>query len=115
MDSALIAWEFVRKVLSPMPGTVEGRTHNTPSFHIKKKFLLRLREDYETLAVYHENRDQWIAKNPEIFFITEHYLKYPYLLIKMADVDPADLEKLLLESWHYRAPKKLVAEYESNR
>ncbi len=113
MDNAFIYWAFVRKVLAPMPGAIEGRTHDTPSFHIKKKFLLRLREDNETLAVYHEDRDRWMAKDPNVFFITDHYLNYSYVLVKMADVEPADLEKLLIESWYYRAGATLIKEYES--
>jgi hypothetical protein len=112
MNNAFIYLEFIRKVLMPMPGVTEGKAYGTPAFHVKKKFMLRLREDNETLAVYHEGRDKWLSKNPGVFFLTDHYLNYPYVLVKMADVDPTDLQKLLLECWYYRAPEKLIREYE---
>jgi hypothetical protein len=111
INNAFIYLEFIRKVLMPMPGVTEGTAYGTPAFHVKKKFMLRLREDNETLAVYHEDRDKWLDKDPNVFFLTDHYLKYPYVLVKMADVNPGDLEKLLIECWHYRAPAKLIEEY----
>jgi hypothetical protein len=57
-----IYWEFIRKVLLLMPGVTEGKAYGTPAFHVKKKFLLRLKEDDQTLAVYHEEREKSICR-----------------------------------------------------
>jgi hypothetical protein len=108
-----IYWEFIRKVLLPMPGVTEGKAYGTPAFHVKKKFLLRLKENDQTLAVYHEDRDKWIGKDPEVFFLTDHYLNYPYVLVNLSKVEPSDLEKVLIESWYYRATTVLIKAYEA--
>ncbi|MGF7078534.1 MmcQ/YjbR family DNA-binding protein [Mucilaginibacter sp. UYCu711] len=110
-NDPFIYWEFIRKVLLAMPGVTEGKAYGTPAFHVKKKFMLRLKEDGQTLAVYHEEREKWIGKDPKVFFLTDHYLNYPYVLVNLEKVDPVDLEKVLIESWYYRAPEKLIKEY----
>lgn len=96
-----------------MPGVSEGITHGTPSFHVGKKFMLRIKEDNETLAIYNEDRDKWIAKNPDVFFITPHYQNFAYVLVNLARVEPTDLEQLLMDAWHYRASKTLLKAYQS--
>jgi hypothetical protein len=103
--------EFIRRILLPMPGVTEGTAYGTPAFHVKKKFMLRLKEDNETLAVYNEEREKWIGKDPDVFFVTAHYLNYPFVLVNLAKVEPADLEQLLIDAWFYRAPVALVKAY----
>lgn len=109
-----IYWEFIRKVLRPLPGVVEGFTHDTPSFHVGKKFMLRLKEDNETLAIYNEEREKWMAKDPNVFFITPHYQNYAYVLVNLAKIDPPDLEQLLLDAWRARATKTLIKAYNNS-
>ncbi len=45
--------------------------------------------------------------DPETFYITDHYLNYPWILVRIATVDPDDLMNLLEEAWRLTAPKGL--------
>jgi hypothetical protein len=65
------------------------------------------------LVVRTEEREKWMAKDPEIFFITDHYKDYPAVLVNLPKVNPNDLEQLLIEAWKGRASKSLVKGYES--
>ena len=47
--------------------------------------------------------------DPETFYITDHYLNYPAMLVRLATVDIEDLRELLEESWRRSAPAALVA------
>lgn len=105
--------EFIRKIMAKLPGTTAGSSYGTPGFHVQKKFLTRLWENGEVLVVRVENRDKWIEKDPEVFFITDHYQDYPAVLVNLPKVDPADLEELIIEGWMGRASKSLIKEYES--
>ena len=42
---------------------------------------------------------------PETFFITEHYRKYPWILVRLATVDRGDLRDLLDDAWRLVVPK----------
>jgi hypothetical protein len=52
-----------------------------------------------------------VADEPEVYFTTPHFDGYPAVMVKLAEIDAADLEELITEAWLTQAPKKLVQEY----
>ena len=109
---AIHLWEKVKKVALGLPETFEKPCYGTPAMYVGKKLLCRLREDDESLALYNNERNTWMNENPDIFFITDHYLNYPMLLIHLSKVSKAHLETLMMDSWKIRAGKKLVKAYD---
>lgn len=65
-----------------------------------------MKEDGKTLAVYTEERHVWMNNNPQTFYITDHYLNYKYMLVRLEIVGPAVLQKVLEEAWKKRPLKK---------
>ena len=53
-------------------------------------------------------RDVLIAENPDTYSITPHYQDYPAVLVRLASVEPDELEELLIEAWRFVAPKRLI-------
>ena len=37
--------------------------------------------------------------DPETFYITDHYLNYPYMLVRLSKVSREDLRELLEDAW----------------
>lgn len=107
-------WETVREVASALPEAVEGTSYGTPAFHVKKKLFLRLHDSGESIVVRIPipAREALMKANPESFYITDHYLKHPAMLVRLATVDLADLKNMILQSWRMMAPPKLVAGFE---
>jgi len=56
-------------------------------------------------------REALLQGQPEVFFSTPHYDGYPYVLVRLEDVDPVELGELIEDAWRLRAPKRLVAEH----
>ena len=98
-----------------LPGVSEKPCHNTPAFYVEKKLFARIKEDGQTLALYNNDRDEWIARNGDIFFFTDHYKNYPMLLVDIGSVETKDLISLLAESWKCRCSKKMRDELERGR
>jgi len=113
MSDPFIYLQFIRQYLATFPGTSEGICYGTPGFYVQKKLLARLWENGVVLVVHTEDRDKWMQSDPEIYFITDHYRNYPYVLVQLDKVDPEELKKLLTESWLQRASKTLVKEYQN--
>jgi hypothetical protein len=111
--STQIHLAFIRSKLVALPGVTERLCFGTPAFYVNKKYFARLKEDGETPVLQTLERDKWIAAKPDAFFITDHYFNYDYMLINLNTVSPDDLTELLLTSWHNRATKKLIKEYEA--
>jgi hypothetical protein len=107
-------WDSVRRVMQRLPGAVEGTSYGTAAFHVRRKFLVRLREDGETLAVRcdFDERDARMAADPKAFFITDHYKNYPAVCVRLAAVKAADLKSVLESAWRREAGSRLVEELE---
>lgn len=108
-------WLPIQQIMSGLPGTEEGISHGTPSFKVKKKFFLRLKEDGITLAIHTDDRDIWIEDDPDVFFVTAHYFNYPYVLVRLDKIKKAKLRTLIIQSWKEIAPKRLLEEYEQRK
>ncbi len=102
-----VTYETVREIARALPGAVEGTSYGTPAFHVGKKLFVRKHQDGESLVVKidFEQRKMRINADPETFFITDHYLNYPWVLVRLATVEPDDLRELLQDAWRLSAPR----------
>jgi hypothetical protein len=110
-----VTWETVREIALALPEAVEGTSYGTPAFHVNKKLFVRFHQSGESVVIMiHINeRDALMKIDPETFYITNHYLNYPAMLVRLSTVQPDDLRKLITESWRRSAPAKLVDGYDN--
>ena len=106
--------DMVRKAVFKLPGTTEGVCYGTPGFYAGKKLIARIREEGDILVIYTEEREIWMRKDPQIFYITDHYKNSLYMLVALSRVKAADLKTLVTTAWRNRAGKKLLKEWEAN-
>ena len=108
-----VTYALARRLALALPGAQEATSYGTPSVKIAGKFLLRLREDGETLAVKidFDTRDALLAADPRAFFVTDHYRGWPAVCVRLAAIDRKRLEAFLGEAWRFVAPKKLLASH----
>lgn len=52
-----------------------------------------------------------ITDAPGVFFTTPHFDGYAAVLVRLDQIDPAELEELVVEAWLARAPKRLARSY----
>ena len=105
--------EFVRGVALKLPFVEEGTAYGNPAFRVKGKYMGGLREDGDTLSIKVEKieRDMMIQSEPEKYFITDHYLNYDYVVVRLAHVTEDDLHYLFKQAWRLAAPKRLLNEH----
>ena len=92
-----ITFEGVRRIALALDGVAESTAYRTPAVKLGGKLIARLRENSETLVVgtTFEERAELIAAEPDTYFITEHYVKYPWVLVHLSHVHPDALRDLL--------------------
>jgi len=75
----------------------ESTSYGTAAFKSDGKLLARLREDGDSLVVgtTFEEREEMLAEDPETYYITDHYLKYPWVLVRLSRVSSDALRDLL--------------------
>src|SRR5262249_4263401 len=82
-------------------------------FRVKGKMLARLKEDGESIALKCADRDPLLEAEPEAFYITNHYLNYPFVLVRLAKVRRDKLRELIECAWRMEAPSRLIKLFES--
>src|SRR4051794_23228858 len=95
-----ITWATVRDLTLALPGVEESTSYRTPAMKVRGKLVARLKEDGQTIVVPMSiaDRDVRIAAEPDVFFVTDHYVPYPYVLVRLATVARADLRELLRDA-----------------
>ena len=107
-----LALIYIRDIVLKLPGVTEKICFGTPAFYVNKHIFARLKEDDENLVIHTLEREKWMQKDPQTFFITDHYLKYKYMLINLDRVNPENLKELLITAWRNRASKKLLMQHD---
>ena len=88
-----------RKIMLSLPGTDERLWFNQPSVFIHDRFLAKThhKEDAVTLQVGSmEMRDMMLEADPQLFYITDHYRKFPFVLIRLSALNKTVLKDMLV-------------------
>ena len=103
-----VTFADVSRLGRALPGVVESTSYGTPALKVDGKLLVRLKEDGNTLVLRMDfvNRDLLLRAEPDLFFLTDHYLNYPSILLRLARVTNARLAELLEDAWHLVAPRR---------
>jgi len=104
-----VSFADVSKVGRALPGVIESTSYGTPALKVGGKLLVRLKEDGETLVLRMDfvNRDLLLRAEPDLFFLTDHYLNYPSILLRLTRVTRPRLKELLEDSWRLVTKEKL--------
>jgi hypothetical protein len=92
-----MTWETVRKIGLAMPGVEDATSYGTAALKVKKKLFVRLREEGDVIVIPmpFEQREVLMAEAPEKYFITDHYLNYKYMLVRLTKVSEDEIRDLL--------------------
>jgi hypothetical protein len=86
-----VTFDDVRKLALAWPEVEHGTSYGTPALKVRKKLLVRLKEDGDSLVmpgVPADERDMLVESEPEVFYFTEHYRDYPMVLMRPSQTKP---------------------------
>lgn len=104
-------WQAAVDFVLTLPGAEESRSYGTPALKVKGKLIARLRSEAEGgLAVRcaMDARDVLLNADPEAFYLTDHYVDYPMILVRLDKIEDDALRDVLEQAWRDVAPAKLV-------
>ncbi|MBK8465031.1 MAG: MmcQ/YjbR family DNA-binding protein [Chloracidobacterium sp.] len=87
----------LRRIALSFPEVEEGIAYGSPIFKIKGKMIARLREDGKSIVVKVDKmmRSSLLDGAPDIYFIEDHYLDHPLILIHLDKISIDDLRSLV--------------------
>jgi hypothetical protein len=107
-----ITFDTVREIASTLPRVAESTTYGTPSFKLDGHLLacMAINKSAEPnslgLAIDFDQRDVLIAEAPDRYYTTNHYVNYPFVLIRLSKVNHDELHDLLHASWKFVSTKQ---------
>jgi len=107
----MIDFETVREIAHQLPNVEDGLSYGAPALKVGGKHLfVRLREDLNAIVVKttFEERDELMAADPAVYFITDHYLNYEWVLVSLENADVDGLRDLIARAHRLAKPQKKV-------
>ena len=107
-----IDFDVVRELVLVLSGVEESTIHGAPSWKVGGKLLAcpahHQSAEPNSLAVRidADQRAELIAAEPSIYYVTDHYVKYPMVLVRLAAINRNALRDLLEKAWRFTNSKK---------
>jgi hypothetical protein len=98
----MATWSDVVAAGASLPKVQEGTWYRTPALKLRGKGFCRMKEDGETLVVRVidlQDKEALLRGDPERFFTTPHYDGHPYVLVRLARIEPGPLAELVQDAW----------------
>lgn len=108
-----VSYSRVQEIAKELPGVEDSTSYGTPALKVNGALMARLKEDGETLVLKttFADRELLLGGMPDLFYLTDHYLKHPLVLVRLPQIEESLLRKLVLEAWRLIAPARLVKEF----
>jgi hypothetical protein len=92
MPGKPINFDTVRELGLVLPDVEEGTTYGSPALKVRGKMFACLAihrsADPGSLAIRiaFDQRDELIAEDPNTYYVTDHYVTYPCVLVRLSRV-----------------------------
>jgi hypothetical protein len=106
--------EAVRELAVSLPRSYEALVRDRVKFRVGRIVYLAFSRD-ETLmgfAFPKEEREALVASEPHKFLMPKPPdLRYNWAVVRLDQIDDAEMQEIVLEAWRMVVPKSLAAEY----
>jgi hypothetical protein len=100
-----ISFETVRNIGLELPGVEEGTMYGSPALKVHGKLLtcLPIHKSAEpnslAVSIDFEQRAELIAAAPDTYYLKDHYVNYPVVLVRLSRIRLDALRDLLALAW----------------
>lgn len=107
MSRAKVTFDIVREIGLKLPDVEDGTMYGSPALKVRGSLLTCLAihksAEPETLAVRidFDQRAGLLAEAPETYYLTDHYVNYPVVLVRLSQIQSDQLLDLLGSAWRF--------------
>ena len=105
MPRKSLGFDVVRELARTLPDVEESTGHGAPSLKVRGRLLtcLAIHRSAEphslVVKIGFDQRAMLIASAPDVYYVTDHYVNYPSVLVRMSRIDHDSLRDLLSMAW----------------
>jgi hypothetical protein len=107
MPRKKINFDTVRKIGLTLAGVEESTMYGSPALKVRGKLMAGLpahrsaEPDSLVVRVDFDERAELIAAAPETYYVTDHYVEYTAVLVRLSRINPDILRDLLGMAWRF--------------
>jgi hypothetical protein len=96
-----LSFDTVREIGHTLPEVEDGLSYGAPALKVRGRLFIRFREDLNAVVVKttFEERDELISADPSVYFISDHYRNYEYVLVSLKLIHPDALTNLIRRAY----------------
>ena len=101
--------ETVRQIALALQNVEDGLSYGAPALKVNgKQMFVRLREELDAIVLRttFPEREELMASDADVYFITDHYLNYEYVLVSLKNVSLDALTDMIRRSYNLAAASK---------
>jgi hypothetical protein len=101
MPRSTINFDTVRSIGLALPGVEESTAYGKPALKVRGKLLACVpahrsaEPDSLVVLVDFDDRAELLAADPDVYYVTEHYVAHASVLVRLSRIDPDVLRDLL--------------------
>ena len=99
-------WDDIVRIASALEGVEVSTWYGTDALKVGGKGFCRMRSDPDALVVMVDGLDEkeaLLQGQPDVFFTTPHYDGYAFVLVRLEEIDPGQLEEVVEDAWRVRS------------
>jgi hypothetical protein len=121
MPSTTINFDTVRKIGLALPGVEESTAYGSPALKVRGKLLAWVpthrsaEQGSVAVRVAFDDRAELLAAAPDVYYVTDHYLNYNAVLVRLSRVTPDVICDLLGVAHKFVTPHEVRRSPSRNR
>jgi len=111
MPNKKIDFATVRKIASGLPDVEDAAAYGSPAIKVRGKMLtcMAINKSAEpgslVVRIDFEQRAELLSGAPDVYYLTDHYLNYPCVLVRLSRIQEDALRDLLGAAWRFVTAK----------
>ncbi|PYT31279.1 MAG: hypothetical protein DMG57_05560 [Acidobacteria bacterium] len=107
MPGTKLTFATVRKIAHVLPDVAEGTMYGSPALKVHGRLLTCLAihksAEPESLVVRtdFDERAALLAEQPDTYYVTDHYVNHPAVLVRLSKIRIDQLRDLLALAWRF--------------
>ena len=107
MPKQKIDFDTVRRIALSLPDVEESTMYGSPALKVRGKMLACIptnkaaEPDSVIMSVDFERRAEMLATSPDIYYLKDHYVNYPAVLVRLRRIHIDALRDLVGMAWRF--------------
>lgn len=111
MARQTIDFDTVRELARELGEVEEASAYGARALKVRGKLLTctAIHKSAEpgslVVRIDFDHRAELLEAAPDVFYLTDHYVNYPSVLVRLSRIDPDSLRNLLVRAWSFVTAK----------